>query len=257
MDAMRSRALLALALVVPSFAQETAFEVASVRPSTPADRFIALFTYPGGRITITNYSLHDMLQAAFQAQPFQIVGGPAWIREDRYSVEAKPAASSQSAKANPQNPKLPPNEEQCRMLQALLIDRFRLRLRHETRQGPVFFLTRNNRKLTLQPTKEPNGYPWAGSLAGAGFRGDGMSGINITMVQLAERISPYFERPIIDQTGISGSFDFRVPYPFDKEQPDIGVSLVACLRELGFKLDSGKGPVETIVIEHAEKPSSN
>jgi len=254
---MRLRALLAVALAVPSIAQEAAFEVASVRPSTPAERFIALFTYPGGRITITNYSLHAMLEAALQVQPFQIVGGPGWVQEDRFSVEAKPPASSQSVKANPRNPKLPPNDEQCRMLQTLLIDRFRLKLRHETRQGPVFFLTRSNGNLNLQPTKDPNAYPWAGSLAGAGFQGDGMSGTNITMGQLAERISPYFERPIIDQTGISGSFDFRVPYPFDKEQPDIGVSLVACLRELGFKLDSGKGPVKTIVIEHAERPSAN
>jgi uncharacterized protein (TIGR03435 family) len=256
MVAMRL-ALLCIALVVPSIAQEGAFEVASVRPSTPTDRIIGLFTYPGGRITITNYSLGAMLEAAFQVQPFQIVGGAGWVQEDRYSVVAKPPASSQSAKANPRNSKLPPNDEQCRMLQTLLIDRFHLKLRQEIREAPVFLLTRNNRKLRLQPAKDPNEYPWAGSVAGAGFSGDGIRGENITLVQLAERISPYFERPVIDQTGISGSYDFRVPYSFDKEQPDIGVSLVACLRELGFKLEAGKGPVKTIVIEHAERPSAN
>lgn len=238
-------------------AQEPAFEVASVKPSTPKDRYIAIFTYPGGRITITNYSLRAMLEEAFHVQPFQIAGGPSWTQDELYSVEAKPPASSASAKSNPPYPKAPPNDEQRRMLQTLLIERFHLQLHRETREGPVYFLTRGSKPLKLESTKDPKEYPWAGSLAGGGFGGDGMRGTNITMTQLAERLGPRLERPVIDQTGLTGAYDFRVEYAPESERPDLIASIITSLRNLGLKLEAGKGPIETIVIDRAERPAGN
>lgn len=209
-------------------------------------------------MTITNYSLHAMLQEAFRVQPFQIAGGPPWMEDALYSVEAKPPASSQSAKSKPPYPKAPPNDEQRRMLQTLLIDRFHIKLHRETREGPVYLLRRGSKVLKLQPAKDANEFPWAGSLEGGGLSGDGMRGTNITMIQLAEPISPYFERPVIDRTGLTGSFDFRTEYARDgSERPDLIASIVASLRDLGLNLEPAKGPVETIVIDHAERPAAN
>jgi uncharacterized protein (TIGR03435 family) len=198
-----------------------------------------------------------MMEEAFHVQPFQIAGGPSWTQDALYSVEAKPPASSPSAKSNPPYPKAAPNDEQRRMLQALLIDRFHLKLHRETREGPVYLLMRGRKPLKLEPTRDPNEYPWAGSLAGAGFGGDGMRGTNITMTQLAERLGLRLERPVIDQTGLTGAYDFRIAYASDGERPDLIASIITSVRNLGLKLEAGKGPIETIVIDRAEKPAAN
>jgi uncharacterized protein (TIGR03435 family) len=259
---MEWSALLAIAFCARAIAQQPAFEVASVKNSTPQDRIIALSTYPGGRITITNYTVHAMLEEAFQLQPFQIVGGPRWLLEERYNVEAKPPVSSESAKSNPPYTKSPPNREQRRMLQSLLIDRFQLAFHRENREGPVYLLSRGAKALKLQPTREPDAYAWAGSLAGGGFAADGMRGTNITMAQLAERLGPYLQHPVIDQTGLAGPYDFRVEYSSDgdrpnNDRPDVVASIFSCISDLGLKLRAAKAPIETLVIDRAEKPTAN
>ncbi len=119
-------------------ANSAAFEVASVKPSTADERVIGLFTYTGGRITATNYTLQMLIEEAYSVQTFQVSGGSRWIREDRYSIVAKPPASSKSSKSMPPSPKAPPNEEQLSMLQTLLADRFHLQFHRETKEGPVY-----------------------------------------------------------------------------------------------------------------------
>src|ERR1700722_4922409 len=94
-----------------SAASPLAFEVASVKVTTPQERFIELLTYPGGRITVTNYTLEMLMEEAYSMQAFQISGGPRWMGDDRYSIEAKPPASSSASKLTPPYPKWPPNEE--------------------------------------------------------------------------------------------------------------------------------------------------
>src|SRR5580658_6402001 len=81
--------------------QRPAFEVASVKPISPQDRIIGLFTWPGGRVTATMYTLKQLIQEAYGVQPFQISGGPGWTGEERYDIDAKPPASSESSKSSP------------------------------------------------------------------------------------------------------------------------------------------------------------
>ena len=119
-----------------------AFEVASVKPSSPLTRTLVIYTFSGGRITGENRTLQNLIEEAFNVQAFQISGGAKWVREDRYDFEAKPPASSKASKLNPPYPKAPPNEEQRQMLQALLTDRFRLKYRRETKEGPVYVLVK-------------------------------------------------------------------------------------------------------------------
>src|SRR5580700_3324093 len=129
---------------------QPAFEVASVKLSTPADNVIGLFTYPGGRITATNYTLEMLIEEAFSVQRFQISGGPRWIGDDRYSIVAKPPASSKSGRSMPPYPKAPPDEEQRLMLQTLLADRFHLQLHRETKEGPIYTLAVGSKELKLK-----------------------------------------------------------------------------------------------------------
>jgi uncharacterized protein (TIGR03435 family) len=143
------------------------------------------------------------------------------------------------------------------MLQALLEDRFGLKYSKETREGPVYLLVRGKGPLRLEAAKDKYAYPWSGGLRGGMITGDGMAGINESMSDLAWRLSRYLEHPVIDRTGIGGSFDSRVEYRSDEPRPDIVALILSCTQELGLKLEGARGPVETIVIERAEKPSAN
>jgi uncharacterized protein (TIGR03435 family) len=231
-----------------------AFEVATVRPSGPQDNIIGLFTYPGGRITAGNYTLKMLIGEAFDLQAFQISGGPGWTDIDRWSLEAKPPASAKSSKANPSNPKLPMNDEQRLMLQALLADRFQLKFHRTAKEGTVYLLLKGGKEFQPRPAKNAGDYPWVGGPHGGGVMGDGIAGTNATMELMAQRLTGYMGRPVLDRTGMTGAFDFRFEYPQDDPRPDVIGSILASVRGLGLKLESGKGPVETLAIDHAAKP---
>ncbi len=77
------------------------------------------------------------------------------------------------------------------------------------------------------------------------------------MLQLAARLSSYMGRPVLDQTGVNGSFDFKYDQVSDDPHPDVAAWIITSLQALGLKLEASKGPVDTIVIDHAEKPSEN
>ena len=126
-----------------------AFEVASVKPW--ASREVnGMYTYPGGRIECHGCTLQYLMMNAFNIQPFQLSGGPAWIDNERYEIQAKPPASSKSSQSTPPYAKAPPNEEQRQMLQSLLMDRFQLRDHRETREGPVYLLLKGKGALKMK-----------------------------------------------------------------------------------------------------------
>jgi uncharacterized protein (TIGR03435 family) len=247
-----------LFIVAVAACAQPAFEVASVKPTLPDNREIGgFYTYAGGRIVARGCPLDYLVQVAFNVRPFQISGGPAWIREDRFDIEARPPESSKSFHANPPVPKQPPNEEQRQMLQGLLIDRFQLKFRRETKDAPVFILIRTNKKLKLEEAKDKNAYPWAGGSEGGGFDGASVTGTNVTMAEFAERLSPYFDRPVLNKTGLEGAFDFKFTYLSGDPNPDVAASILVSLEALGLKLEPAKEPVETIVIEKIEKLAGN
>jgi uncharacterized protein (TIGR03435 family) len=121
----------------------------------------------------------------------------------------------------------------------------------------VFLLQKGNKALKLVDSKDKDAYPWAGGIGGGMITGDGLAGINESMQDLAKRLSPYLGRPVLDRTGISGSFDFRSESSSDDVRPDVVAMILASVQALGLKLAASKGPVDAIVIEHAEKPSAN
>lgn len=250
-------AVTAMACQQPSVAP--AFEVASVKPSAMNSRSIGMgfFTYPGGRVVGSMVKLDYLIQIAFNLQPFQLEGGPGWIHTDRFDLEARPPAGSRSSRANPADSKLPPNEEQRAMLQALLEDRFQLRFHRETREGPVYVMTRNGKPLGLRQAADPNAYPWVGSVAGAAIARDGLKARNASMLLLTERIGVYLERPVIDRTELPGAYDFEFALPPGEPAPDTVTDIIDSLRALGLKLDSAKAPVEKFLIDGASKPAAN
>jgi uncharacterized protein (TIGR03435 family) len=240
----------------PSGTPRPEFEVASVKPAAGGE-WNGIYTYPGGRVECRGCWLQYLVQWAFDIQGFQLVGGPAWIAAERYDIVAKPPASSKSSKSNPPYSKAPLNEEQRQMLQSLLMDRFQLQYHRETRQGPVYLLVRGKKPLRMEDSKDKDGYPWSGGLGGGAIVGDGLAGTNESMADLAWRLSRYLGRPVLDRTGLPGSYDFRIEYQTDDPRPDTISVIMTTVQDLGLKLEVSKGPIDSIVIDHAGKPSAN
>ncbi len=262
---MRISAFIVFSIVlapVGLIAQNPAFEVASVRPAATSGGRMevnGMYTYPGGRVVCHGCTLEYLMMNAFDIQAFQISGGPEWIHDTRFEIEARPPATAKSSQAAPLSAKAAPNEEQRQMLQTLLADRFQLKARKDVTQGSVYVLTKNGKALKLDTAKDigKSDFSWVGSPRGGMITGDGIAGENISMPILASRLSRYLTRPVLDQTGISGFFDFKYEYASDEQRPDVVSSILASIQGLGLKLEATKGPVETIVIDHVEKPSDN
>jgi uncharacterized protein (TIGR03435 family) len=237
-----------------------AFDVVSVKPAGQQSGRMGrgIFTYPGGRVEASSCPLDYFISVAFDIQAFQISGAPAWFRSDRWDIEAKPPEGAKSSKANPNSPKLPPNPEQQLMMQTLLADQFHLRYHRETKEGPVYFLVRTNKDLKLKESANKEEFPWVGSAGGGGLANDGIWGMNATMLLMAARLSARLDRPVIDKTGLEGAYDFK--FVLDKDsapETDTISAILTSVQALGLKLEAGKGPVETLIIDSAEKPSGN
>ncbi len=217
-----------------------------------------MFVYPGGRLTVTGYTLRQLIHDAYGVPEVQISGGPKWTEEDRFSIEAKPPADSKSAKVNPVNRKLPPEEEELSMLRGLLADRFQLTLHEESKEGPVLALVVDSHGAKLKATADEKAFPVVGSgRTGKAEPPDFLYGENASMARLATFLSRVFERPVLDQTGLNGTFDFRFEFAASLSNSARGPSLSTAIQQLGLKLTPARASVVYLVIDHVEKPSGN
>jgi uncharacterized protein (TIGR03435 family) len=232
------------------------FEVASVKP-TAGREIGGAYIYSGGRVAFRGCTFLYLTQLAFDVQEFQVAGAEGWMETDRFDIDAKAPSESKSTQSMPPYRKAPMNEEQRQMLQALLAERFGLRHHRETRERPIYLLVRTGKGLKMTDAKDKNDFPWSGALRGGMITGDGLAGTNEDMPDLAQRLSWYLKRPILDRTGLTGSYDFRTAYSQDDTHPDVIGMIMTCLNDLGLKLEPSKGPVERIVIDSALKPSAN
>ena len=231
-----------------------AFEVATVK-QTPTDvrEPIGWFSYPGGRLVITNCSLRQIVQLAYGVDAFQLSGGPGWLEQDRWDITAKAPEGSEASKYIPKSFKSPPAPEALLMLATLLGDRFRLKFHTDTKEGSGYALViSSNKGVKFGETKDHEAYSVvAGAVSDDQDRPGLMLGINASMALLADRLAKIFRRPVLDQTGLKGEFDFKILFA-DND------SLFSELQEqLGLKLVPAKAPVEHIIIDQAEKPSAN
>ena len=229
------------------------FEVATIKPVSPKDVVSGLFTYSGGRIICVSCTVQYLMMEAFDVQKWQITGGRGWIDDAQYDIEAKPPVSSRAIKLNLNDPshKTPPTAEQRQMLQSLLMDRFQLKFHYGPKQGPVYFLARSNKQPMLRPPKDPEAFHWAGIIEG------GVSGKNISMPELAARLSGFLMRPVLDETEWRDRLILSIKTAMPGPNTDVTDVIFTSMREIGLKLTSGKGPVETIVIDSVSRPTEN
>jgi len=231
------------------------FEVATIKPMPPEGGHFGFVCYPNGKVDIGAEPLTMLLAFAFDVQPYQIKGGPDWAGTDRYDLVAQPNIPPEGTAKHPGEWGTPTREQRIAR-KKLLIERFALKFHTEKRLGPVYILTRGSGPLTMQTAKDRTKEPLA-AIVGMDDRFDGRAlGINATTAVLADSISSQLERPVIDQTGLTDSYDFRLP-PFDMNNTDVSVAIFKDMERLGLKLKPGKGLVETIVIDSAQRPTPN
>jgi uncharacterized protein (TIGR03435 family) len=233
------------------------FEIATIKP-TAADSNISLNVYPNGRVKFTCWALRDLIHAAYGLSYWQVKGGPAWIENDFYDVEAKPPDPNDGDPAyNVHHDKWTLDDPKLRtMLQALLEDRFQLKTHLIVKDGPIYVLERSDGILSLTPATHTTE---TGGLGGIGFT-RGVRLLNNTMPQLAAFLSKHIlYETVIDKTGLTGSYDFQSKTVLtDEDLRTIDSTLfLPDVKEMGLKLTRSTGPVTTLVIDQAAHPSPN
>jgi uncharacterized protein (TIGR03435 family) len=196
----------------------------------------------------TGISIKQLLESAYKVKEYLVSGIPGSIDSARFDINAKsletdPALLEQLDKERPA------------MIQALLSDRFKLKVHRETKTLPVYELVVAKGGIKFQPSG-PEVPP------GAHIRGAGRTGFKATGLQMGDLsnfLEDRVERNIVNKTGLTGRYDLSLKWAYDNpSDPDSGPSIFTAIEEqLGLKLQPAKGPVETLVVDHVEMPSEN
>ena len=244
-----------------------AFDVASVKPNKSGDIGMAMQALPGG-FRANNVTVRLLLRTAYQIQDSQLTGGPDWLDSDRFDIVAKTERNSSS-------------DQLSLMLRSLLADRFKAMIHKETRERSIYALVvarngalgprlqRRDCVPAALPTTPAAGQelPCGRIMTGSGevtFKGAPMS-------QIAEGLSRYLGRVVVDRTGLGGNYDLTLQWTPERspsanqqlgsDAPALdpnGLSIFTAVQEqLGLKLQPAQGTVNVLVIDRVEHPTEN
>jgi uncharacterized protein (TIGR03435 family) len=277
-------ATFAVAFALVAAESNPQFEAATVKRSQAGTIFMGVRQLSHGRVVTENTPLNTLIAVAYKRRTgwFEIIGAPRWMESDGYDVIAKAAGDAT-------------NEQMYPMLQALLRERFQLKIHRETRDLPVYALVpaKGGMKLTNSKTEncfsgEPGSAPRpvlgaplvlpcgdiAVSLAPLGLQ---IRGGQTSMSRVATALAGVLGRTVVDRTNFRGTFDIDVEFTPDEALAGIpaagmpgalpsappsgdhaGPSLFVALQEkAGLKLESTRGLVTVLVIDHVERPAEN
>lgn len=248
-------------LLAPAFGQSSSppvFEVASVKPVEELRGRTYDFSSSGPRVRYIAYATIHLIMEAYNAKNYQVtfaataaplsggVYGTAY-----YDIEAK--AEGDRARTR---------DEFRAMLQALLADRFKLRVHREMKEIPVYALLVGKGGLKFRESA-----PDATESAhiGVNRRNQSITASKMSMGELSKMIPNVFsvDRPVVDRTGLRGAYDFKIEATPESrmsgDDPDLkNISIfTAVQQQLGLKLESRKAMIEVLVVDHLEKPSPN
>ena len=241
---------------------DPAFVVATIKPSNP-DVQGQGYGFRGQDVTTTNTSVSWLITLAYNMHAHQVVGAPGWVGSEKYDILGRPDTPGQ------------PSRDQLKiMFKKLLADRFQLKFHIEKRELPAYTITvlKTGPKFAAS-TADPNG----GLGIGFGMAPGGGMTFNVRNAPFASVANALqgnlLDKPVVDQTGLTGKYDFTVKFTPDQSQlaniganppgatatdpdapPDI---FTAFQQQLGLKLESTKTAVDVMVIEKIEKPSDN
>lgn len=234
----------------PAPAPAPRFDVVSIKPSEALNTNKTFRMTPDDGFKAGNYSLKDLIRLGWDVRNFQISGGPGWLDTERYDVQTKSDVAF--------NPLSPEGEVRQRgMVQRMFQDRFRLQVHQEEKEMSVYYLVLAQGPLKLKRTgdaREPGTQMRDG-------RGQ-MWATKFDMDLFARYLGGELGFPVIDQTGLAGVYDFELAWNPDDGKTDAATdsrpTMVTAIKEqLGLELKRGKGPVEMVVLDSAEKASAN
>ena len=255
----------------PPYKPTLTFDVASVREIPPDDNpawAMGLINPPhSSQFEAKAHSAKVLIQLAYGLGPFEISGAPGWIDSSLYNVQAKSdhSVDDQLARLTDDEARL----EKQHMLQALLADRFRLKVHWETKQSSLYALVVARGGPKLQPAKVENVDPTVPNSAPAETRGADIQSHSvahgremnvryITAKGIAALIGAMIRGNVEDRTGLAGRYDFTLQYSYQPSDPESFPSIPTAIQEqLGLKLESAKGAVDVLVIDHIERPTEN
>jgi uncharacterized protein (TIGR03435 family) len=237
---------------------DPSFEVATVKPSKP-DQPGRAFLVQGRHFKTINTTLVSLITFSYGVHAKQIVGAPDWADTDKYDMDAQPDGEGA------------PNDKQWKsMIRKLLAERFQLTLHQDKKELSVYVLSvaKSGPKLT-KSEGDPNGLP-------ALFFPRRLGELNVRNANMDDFAhlmqSAVLDRPVVDQTGLTGRFDFTLNWtPDDSQFGGMGARLppptdstnappnlyTAIQEQIGLKLDATKAPAEVLIIDRVEKPSDN
>jgi uncharacterized protein (TIGR03435 family) len=234
----------------PASAAPFSYEVVSIKPHK-GDRGPA-WRSTGDSFLASDSLVTGLIMGAYDlVNPDQISGLPGWAASDAFDIVGKMDEQTAAAMHN-----LPINERKERqgaMLQALLADRFQLKVHYETRELPVYNLVIAKGGSKLKEAA-------AGERAWMSMSPTRLTATAFGMHELVYSLSNDVGRVVIDKTGLTGGYDFTLNWTPDGQQetadsePDI---FTAVEEQLGLKLVPAKGPVDTVVVDRIERPSPN
>jgi uncharacterized protein (TIGR03435 family) len=256
------------------------FEVASIKPAAPENRNVggmaaALVFLPGGTVRGTAVPLRFVITRAYNIQ-LRNLEGESDLLNERFAIDARAGAGALPPKgATLEQTFLAEGPILREMLKTLLAERFKLAIHVETRDSPIYALVAGPKGHTLMPAVKDCSLKTVDEIAAnigpCGLQGGGPArGFRLSsapLSSLAQGLTNFMDRPIVDRTGISGRFDIEVP-PWstaapprpdsDEPQPDPdGPSIFAALQQLGLRLEPARAPIEYYVIDHVERPTEN
>jgi uncharacterized protein (TIGR03435 family) len=259
---MKKIALLNLLISTAALAQQPKFDMADVHVSPTTQTFAQNFggVLRGGRYVNRDATMLDLIEAAYSVSEDNLAGGPGWMGSDLFDVVAKVPDGTTLATAN-------------LMLQALLADRFKLVISHETRPVPRYVLSVGKGASKLKSAagsgkpdcqQQQQAGPGGGGRGGPGAPGDPASTPNIkvachnlTASDIAENLHQmaggYLDHDVIDSTKLEGSYDFDLEWTgrgaLAAKGAD-GISIFDAVdKQLGLKLELQKVPMPSLSIE--------
>jgi uncharacterized protein (TIGR03435 family) len=244
------------------------FEVVSLKPTDPNGRHIIGLQLTKDQLTMDAMTLKGLISVAYNIPNWELSGLDPWMdrdfgdARDHFDLVAK--LPQNLAPYNLRHGYFDLADDHVRqMMQAMLADRFHLKIHRETATGKVSLLEQSGKPLLLVPAKRKyasSSDDEHGEIGGA-VSGVGIGFYNITMPQLAKFLSEaILHHPVINKTGLDGGYDFRSATIVTDDDIRSGNTMsmfVPMVKEMGLRLTDSTGPVEKFVIDHAEPPSAN
>ena len=224
-----------------------AFDVVSIRPADANGSFG--FSHTSDGLSIIS-PLRQIIQYAYNLRDFQLNGGPDWLANAAWRIDAKSDAPDQGLW-----------DKRMQELQSVLIDRFHFTCHMETKEMPVYdlVLAKGGSKLKASTAEKKHDSTSLSGHAGT-FHA---AGTGVGAQRIAELLASSLDRLVVDKTGLTGTYDFTLDWASDiggqpTSEASSGPTMFTAVEEqLGLRLQPAKAPVPVMVIDHLEKPTEN